>query len=103
MSRQVNSLPPFSLFIIIGVQFVDNKRKRSQCAAYAPSSSPPFSFSVFHLFQMTVTKGGGCNTQLSTSQNQNIFMSIYFGVSLVLENPIGWDIPKHFMIALVEN
>jgi hypothetical protein len=52
---------------------------------------------------MTVSKGGGCNTQLSTSQNQNIFMSIYFGVSLVLENTIGWDIPKHFMIALVEN
>jgi hypothetical protein len=47
-----------------------------------------------------MTKGGGCNTQLSTPQNQNIFMSIYFGVSL---NTIGWDIPKHFLIALVEN
>ncbi len=81
ISRQVNSLPLFSLFSIIGVQFVDNKRKRSQCTAYAPSSSPPFSF-FFHLFQMAVTKGGGCNKQLSTSQNQN-FMSIYFGVSSV--------------------
>jgi hypothetical protein len=50
-----------------------------------------------------MTKGGGCNTQLSSSQNQKNFMSIYFGVSLVLGNTIGWDIPKHFLIALVEN
>lgn len=93
MSRQVNSLPLFSLFLIIGVQFVDNKRKRSQVTVHSlcPLLFTSFSFSFFSFVPSDHDQRRGLqHTTFNFSKSKKLHVYLFWGfISLGKHNWLG--------------